>query len=343
MFVNDLLALVTLSQQHDPEPEPVVDDTPPPDPDEPAPPMWRAGDDPPPPPADDPPPDPGLLSDPPPDDPADPPADPPPDDDTSRLAERDAELVERERSVAARERQFQAFVQAQELAAQGKTSEAARMLGIDPQAMLREQFGTDLFPNEQPTTEQQLEQQQQLLQSTQQQLQSTQEQIARLDLRREAADALDPEQFPIQALRAKRGRQTYYNMVIDRGLDMMKKNGIFPDWDTLYKAAEGDEFERYCKDANELLQIKGVREKLGVDFVRSQGASPKPAAPPPAQRRQAAPAEPPAPSLTNAMNSQPPLESELKNMSREERRAAAIKMLRDSRLKQEAAEAAKNK
>jgi hypothetical protein len=114
---------------------------------------------------------------------------------------------------------------------------------------------------------------------------------------------------------AKQAGEPFYDQLIDYAVNQEQATGQRPSWDDVLLFAEQQYEKRYCDLAENMVQLKKIRSRFGVNEPEQ---AKKQSPPKPAARK----------TLVNSLNSDPPKAIE-QPISASERRAAALKAIKD--------------
>jgi hypothetical protein len=236
------------------------------------------------------------------------------------------DMARREQQLLSRERQIAGLSRAQQAVASGNHRAAAEALGIDVHKLLADVWGQDMLPEKAPpSVDDEVKTIRQQLEETRRELAQTRGQTARYQLYSKlgAEVAKRPELEIVSHLAAQTG-EPFFDQLIDYAVEQEQATGQRPGWDEVLAYAEQQYEQRYCNLAESMVQLKKIRSRFGINEPEQVK---KPVPPKPAPRK----------TLVNALNSDPPKAVE-QPLTSVDRRAAALKAIKDGYAKGKAQE-----
>jgi hypothetical protein len=234
-----------------------------------------------------------------------------------------ADLVRREAALQQKERSFKGLEKAQQALSQGNHLEAIKALGIDPNQALRDVWGEDLLPEREPAKpEEEISSIKAQLDETRKELTDTRQAMAKYRLYGDIAKAeaqMAGEGKPLEVIPwlASQAGDSFYDNLLQEAHRQENETGQRPSWPTILSEAEETYTNRYCNIVQDLLKLKGVRERLNLP---KQEQAPEPDPPKPAAKPQ---------TITTRLTSESPRQA-TRPMTFEERREAARKAMADA-------------
>lgn len=241
---------------------------------------------------------------------------PAPEVDPAKRAMED--LSRREQQLLQRERQIASLSRAKQAIDSGDHRKAAEALGLDVHKLLADVWGQDMLPEQKkPTVDDEVLTVKQQLEQTRKELQQTRGQMARYQIySRIGGEVSKREDLEIVRYLANEGGEPFYDQLIDYAIEQEQATGTRPNWGEVLEHAEKVYEDRYCSLADSMVKLNKIKSRFGLNEQPQQAKKPVP--PKPAARK----------TLSNALNTDPPKQIEQPKTATE-RRAAALKAIKD--------------